>query len=44
MNHEMASVYKAGAQHSVTMSDNGRTRNWTGSTASEKKRKRSEAA
>ena len=27
----------AGAQHNVTMFDNGRTRNWTGSTAREKK-------
>ena len=47
MNHEMASkyIYIAGAQHNGTSSDNGRTRNWTGSTAREKKkRKRSEAA
>ena len=45
MNHELASIYIAGAQHNVTLSDNGRTRNWTGSTAREKKkRKRSEAA
>ena len=42
MNNELASVYIAGAHHNVTLSDNGRTRNWTGSTASEKKRKRSE--
>lgn len=45
MNNQLASIYIAGAQHNVTMSDNGRTRNWTGSTAREKKkRKRSEAA
>ena len=45
LNHELASIYIAGAQHNVTLSDNGRTRNWTGSTAREKKkRKRSEAA
>ncbi len=36
MNHQLASIYTvytvyiAGAQHNVTMSDNGRTRNWTG--------------
>ncbi len=28
-------IYIAGAQHNVTISDNGRTRNWTGSTARE---------
>ena len=43
MNHEMASkyIYIAGAQHNVTLSDNGRTRNWTTATE-KKKRKRSE--
>ena len=41
LNAELASIYIAGAQHNVTLSDNGRTR----STAREKKkRKRSEAA
>ncbi len=45
MNYQLASIYIAGAQHNVTMSNNGRTRNWTGSTDREKKkRKRSEAA
>ena len=45
MNHELASIYIAGGQHNVTLSDNGRTRNWTVSTAREKKKKkRSEAA
>ena len=43
MNLELASVYIAGAQHNVTLSDNGSTRNWTGSTAREKW-KMSEAA
>ena len=43
LNHELASIYIAGAQQIVTLSD-GRTTNWTGSTAREKKRKRSEAA
>ena len=45
LNGELASIYIDGAQHNVTLSDNGRTRNWTGSTArKKKKRKRSEAA
>ena len=44
LNHELASIDIAGAQHNVTLSDNGRTRNWTGSTAREKKRKRGKAA
>ena len=44
MNHELASIYIAGAQHKVTLCHNGRTRNWTGSTAREKKRKRGKAA
>lgn len=39
MIHQLASIHIAAAQH------NGRTRNWMGSTAREKKkRKRSEAA
>lgn len=47
MTHQLANIlYKAGAQHNVTMSDNGRKRNWMGSKAREKKnrKKRSEAA
>ena len=44
MNHQLASIqYIVRAQHNVMMSNNGRTRDWTGWTAREK-RKSSEAA
>ena len=45
LNHELASIYITGAQHNVTLSDNGRTKDWRGQQPEkEKERKRSEAA
>lgn len=40
MNHQLARIYTAGAQHDVIMSDNGRTRKWTGQQPERRRRGR----